>query len=384
MNQLSQVRSQIPESGIRKLQELASQIPDAIHLEVGEPDVNTPAHILEYAAQATREGFTKYTPVPGYPSLRTAVKEDLAETYGLDVALDEIVVTAGASLALAASLLAIADPGDEVLIPDPAWPVYEMILRAHQYTPVRYTLDPERGFLPNIDELEQKVTSKTKAIMINTPGNPTGGVFDASTIEELMKVAVKHDLYVISDEVYDSFVFEGKHVTPKAYDTDGRVISIFGVSKKYAMTGWRVGFTIANKQISSTISKILVTLIGNAPSVSQKAAEAAIKGPQECVDEMKNSYMRRRDLSYELFESAGIKAYRPLGAFYMLVDISDTGMTSDDFALTLLKEEKVAVAPGSTFGESTERMIRLSLATKEEDLLEGAKRICKFIHQYKK
>lgn len=383
MKELSKVRGRIPESGIRKIQMLAGQIPDAIRLETGEPDVNTPLNINEAAARSMGEGFTKYTPVPGYPSLRKIIQADLAAQYGLNLGLDEIVITSGATTALSASLLAIADAGDEILIPDPAWPVYEMILLSQQCVPVRYLLDAENGFTPNMGDLEAKVTSKTKAIMINTPANPTGAVFDQATIVQLMDFAAKHDLYVISDEVYDAIIFEGRHVTPKAYDVDGRVISIFSASKKYAMTGWRLGYVAANQEIAALIAKILVTLIGNATSVSQKAVEEAITGPQQFVEEMRQSYRNRRDRAYELLKQANIKAYYSAGAFYMMIDVAETGISSEEFALQLLNEEKVAVAPGSTFGESSRHMIRISLATEESQLLEGIKRLCAFIAKHK-
>lgn len=379
MKQLSNVRNTIPESGIRKLQMLASTIPEAIRLETGEPDFNTPLDICKAAADASYEGHTKYTAVPGYISLRKAIQSDLKSNYGLNVELDEIIVTSGAVMAITEALLSIADTGDEILIPDPAWPVYEMVLITQGLVPVHYRLAAEHGFSPSLSDLEARITGKTKAIMINTPGNPTGAVFDKDTIGMLMDFAIKNDLYVISDEVYDSIIYEGRHVTPKAFDNDGRVVSIMGVSKKYAMTGWRIGYAIANKQIISSMNKIQITLIGNAPSISQKAAEAAITGPQDFVENARLSYMERRNKAYRLFTEAGIKAFYPKGAFYMLVDISDVGLQSEEFALTLLREEKVSVAPGGTFGKSTDNMIRISYATEEAALLEGVRRICSFI-----
>lgn len=381
MKCLSKMRTSIPESGIRKLQTLAAEIPEAIRLETGEPDSNTPMNICEAAARAAYEGHTKYTPVPGYKSLREAIRNDLMKNYGLNVGIDEITVSSGAITAIAAALLAVADSGDEILLPDPAWPVYEMLLISQGIVPVRYELDSENDFVPVYPELESKVTEKTKAIFINTPGNPTGAVYDEDTIKRLMDFAVKHDLYVISDEVYDSIVFEGRHITPKAYDTDGRVVTIMGASKKYAMTGWRIGYAVAAKEISSLMSKILITLVGNATSVAQKAYEEAITGPQEFVEITRLSYKVRRDKVCELFKQAGIKAFYPRGAFYIMVDISEAGMSSDEFALALLKEEKVSVAPGSTFGKSADKMIRLSFATEENELLEGVKRICSFINR---
>jgi aspartate aminotransferase/aminotransferase len=384
MKPLSHARSKIPQSGIRKLQELSSQIPDAIHLEVGEPNANTPMPIIDAAYRAMQEGHTKYTSVPGYPSLRQAIRNDLEALYGLKPGLDEIVVTSGSVTALTASLLAIADAGDEVLIPDPAWPVYEMILMVQQCVPVRYALQAEEGFAPDFEDLEAKVSDRTKAIFINSPGNPTGAVLDEETIKRLMEFARKHDLYVISDEVYEAIIYEGRHVSPKSYDTDDRVISIFAVSKKYAMTGWRLGYMVASKAICASVSQIMITLVGNAPSMSQKAAEAAIAGPQQFVEEMLLSYRERRDMTYELFTQNQVKAYKTQGAFYMLIDIADTGLTSDDFALSLLQEEKVAVAPGSTFGHVSHEMIRISLATEKEALREGVTRICRFIAKRRK
>lgn len=214
MKPLSHARSKIPQSGIRKLQELSSQIPDAIHLEVGEPNANTPMPIIDAAYRAMQEGHTKYTSVPGYPSLRQAIRNDLEALYGLKPELNEIVVTSGSVTALTASLLAIADAGDEVLIPDPAWPVYEMILMVQQCVPVRYALKAEDGFAPDFEDLEAKVSDRTKAIFINTPGNPTGAVFDEETVKRLMEFARKHDLYVISDEVYEAIIYEGHMSVP--------------------------------------------------------------------------------------------------------------------------------------------------------------------------
>jgi len=384
MKQLSVERSKMPESGIRKLQNLASAIPEAIRLETGEPDFNTPLNICGAASKAAFDGLTKYTPVPGYVSLRKAIQNDFNTNYNCNIEMDEIIVTSGAVCAITAGLMAIADPGDEILIPDPSWPVYEMILIAQGFSPVFYELDAESGFVPNWSDLESKITDKTKAIMVNSPSNPTGAVYDEATIEKLMEIAVKHDLYLISDEVYDAIIFEGKHISLKTFDTDGRVITIMAASKKYAMTGWRIGYAIANKEIIASMSQIMITLVGNATSVAQKAYEEAIKGPQDFVEKARLSYKDRRDKVYELFSNAKIKAYYPKGAFYMMVDISNTSMNSDDFSIALLNEEKVSVAPGGTFGKTTDKMIRISYATEESKLLEGIKRICEFINKYKK
>lgn len=384
MKQLSITRGKMPESGIRKLQGLASKIPEAIRLETGEPDFNTPLYICEAAAQASYAGETKYTAVPGYISLRQAILDDVKKSYGIEAGLDEIIVTSGAVMAITTALMAVADPGDEILIPDPSWPVYEMMILSQGFVPVFYNLNPEAGFTPDWSDLEKKVSSKTKAILVNTPSNPTGAVFNEATVRKFMEFAVEHDLYVISDEVYDAIVFEGCHTTLKKFDTDGRVILINAASKKYAMTGWRIGYAIANKDIVASMAQTMITLIGNATSVAQKAYEAAIKGPQDFVETERTSYKTRRDKTYDIFKDAEIKVYYPNGAFYMMVDISATGMTSDDFVIRLLEEEKVSTAPGSTFGKTTANMIRISMATEESRLLEGASRICRFIKNHSK
>ncbi|MFM1652934.1 pyridoxal phosphate-dependent aminotransferase [Brevibacillus sp. B_LB10_24] len=384
MKELSKTRSRLPHSGIRQLMELSAAIPDAIHLEVGEPNANTPLHIREAATAAMNEGFTGYTSVYGFPSLRDALCEHLARRYGLTITSEQVLVTTGAVTALTACLQAIADADEEILIPDPGWPAYEMMALAQGSAARRYHLRMENGFAPDLEELERLVTPKTKAIFINTPGNPTGAVLTREQIMELLAFAVKHDLYVISDEVYDGIVFDGTHISPKAFDTDGRVISIFGASKNYAMTGWRIGYAVANPEITALMGKVLLPLISCASSISQKAAEASIRGPQDFVEEMRESYKQRRDKAYDLFTQANVKAFKPDGAFYMLVDMSELDRTADELALDLLKEEKVAVAPGTTFGELTSKMVRISLATEESQLLEGVRRICDFIARHKR
>ncbi|MET3292511.1 UNVERIFIED_CONTAM: aspartate/methionine/tyrosine aminotransferase [Brevibacillus sp. OAP136] len=384
MKELSKTRSKLPNSGIRQLMELSANIPDAIHLEVGEPNVNTPQHIREAATLAMNEGFTGYTSVPGYKSLRDALCEHLGFRYGLKITSEQVMVTSGAVTALTASLLAIADADDEILIPDPGWPVYEMMVLAQGSVAKRYPLQLENGFAPDLEQLEQLVTPKTKAILINTPGNPTGAILGQEQILELLAFAVKHDLYVISDEVYDGIVFDGTHISPKTFDTDGRVISIFGASKNYAMTGWRIGYAVASPEITTLMGKVMLPLVSCATSISQKAAEAAIRGPQDFVEEMRQSYKQRRDKAYDLFTQAEVKAFKPDGAFYMLVDMAELGRPADELALQLLKEEKVAVAPGTTFGELTNKMVRISLASEESQLLEGVKRICTFIARHKR
>ncbi|WP_312110143.1 pyridoxal phosphate-dependent aminotransferase [Brevibacillus reuszeri] len=384
MKALSQTRSSLPRSGIRQIMDYSATIPDVIHLEVGEPNVNTPLHIREAAFAAMNEGFTHYTANAGLISLRSSIADHLKRQYEIQVNTDQIVVTAGAVNALVATVLSLVESGEEVLIPDPGWPNYEQIILSQESIPKRYKLLPDSGFVPDIAELEQVVTPKTKAIIINSPGNPTGGVLSEENIKELLAFASKHDLYVISDEVYDGIVFEDNHISPMSYDTEGRVISVFGFSKNYAMTGWRVGYAVAPQQIAAVIAKVLEPLVSCASSVSQKAAEAAISSTQEFVHEMREIYQARRDSAYKLLEEAGIKAYKPKGAFYMMIDLSGIETEEENLAIALVKESGVAVAPGTTFGSTTAHMIRISLATEDSQLLEGVKRICDFVTKHRK
>jgi aspartate aminotransferase/aminotransferase len=384
MKALSETRSALPRSGIREIMDYSANMPDVIHLEVGEPNVNTPLHIREAAFSAMNDGFTHYTPNAGLLSLREAISGHLERQYALRVKADQIVVTAGAVNALAATVLSLVESGEEVLIPDPGWPNYEQIILSQESIPKRYKLSPDAGFVPDMADLERAVTPNTKAIIINSPGNPTGGVLREENIKELLAFASRHDLYVISDEVYDGIVFEEKHISPLSYDTEGRVISVFGFSKNYAMTGWRVGYAVAPQRIAAIISKVLEPLISCASSVSQKAAETAISSPQDFVREMCGVYKARRDHAYKLLEEAGIKAFKPKGAFYMMIDFSDVETNGENPALALLKESGVAVAPGATFGSTAKQMIRISLATEDSKLFEGVRRICDFARKHKR
>lgn len=383
MKPLSQSCVELPRHGVREIMVRSAGVPTAIHLEVGEPNVDTPLHIRQAAVEAIHGGYTRYTHNLGLLTLREAIVGFLNRNYGLDLRAGQIAVTPGAVTALALSLIILVEPGEEVLIPDPSWPDYEQKVLIQGAIPRRYELKPEREFLPVISELEKLVTPKTKAILINSPGNPTGAVFDKDKVEEILAFASRHDLYVISDEVYDLIIFEGNHLCPMAYDNEGRVVSIFGVSKNYAMTGWRIGYAVAPLRIAAVMEKAIEPLISCAPSVCQKAAEAAYSGPQDFVQEMRRIYKDRRDKVFDIFTKANVKAFKPKGTFYMLVDISETGLPAEDLSLRLLEEEAVAVAPGNTFGPSCRNMIRISLATEDADLIEGAQRICKFVQNHR-
>ncbi len=381
MKPRSALAQALPRSGIREVMDLARQMDDVILLVVGEPSFNTPAHIIDAAAKAAHAGTTKYTPNAGLPGIRAAVAERYSRKWGRTVTPQEVLVTAGAVNALAAVVAAIAEEGDEILVPDPGWPNYMAMIELARTVPVRYPLPPENGYLPDLTALEAKITPRTKAIIINNPSNPTGAVFPAETVEALVELARKHDLWLISDEVYEDLIFEGEHVPAARFDPE-RVITVSGASKSYAMTGWRIGWAVTQPDLVALCGKIQEAIVSCPPAVSQAAAEAAVRGPQDAVEEMRLAYQRRRDLVQEFLEPTGLLSSVPAGAFYALVDLRGAGLPSKELALKLLEEEHVAVAPGSTFGDVAEGMVRISLATADDDLAEGCRRIVSFAGRY--
>jgi aspartate aminotransferase/aminotransferase len=371
----------LPRSGIREVMELARQMDDVIVLVVGEPSFNTPAHIIDAAARAAHAGTTKYTPNAGLPGIRSAVAERYSQRWGRPVTPAEVLVTAGAVNALAAIVAAIAEEGDEILIPDPGWPNYVAMIELARVAPVRYPLPPENGYLPDLAELEARITPRAKAIIINNPSNPTGAVFPEESVRALVALARKHDLWLIADEIYEDLIFEGVHVPAAQFDPE-RVITVSGASKSYAMTGWRIGWAIMPPDLVTLCGKIQEALVSCPPSVSQAAAETAVRGPQDAVEEMRLAYQRRRDLVREMLEPAGLLPTIPRGAFYALVDLRGAGIPSRDLSRMLLEEERVAAAPGSTFGDVAEGMVRISLATADDDLAEGCRRIASFAKRH--
>ena len=336
MKSLASAAVNMPRSGIRVLLDLALQIPDAIHLEIGQPNFPTPSHISAAAYQATQQGFTGYAPNGGLPSLREAIVQKMRRENHLRVGIDNVIVSTGGMGGLFSAMAALLDVGDEILIPDPGYPNFAMAAQLCHANAIRYPLDPEKDFSPQLDVLQTLVSNRTKAILVNSPSNPTGAVFSAEMIASLMSFANEHDLYLISDECYERIVFETQHVSPATYDTENRVISIYSFSKTYAMTGWRVGFVVAPMEIATIISKLQEPTVACTSSISQKAAEAALQGSQDCVAEMVAAYRHRRDLALGVLERHDIHSYTPGGAFYLMVDIEQKSNDSDQFARDLL------------------------------------------------
>lgn len=357
----------LPASGIRAITELAVSQPGCLRLEIGEPGFDTPPHIVEAAAKAARDGFTRYTAGQGILSVREAMSAKLAHINGLDVPPDRIIITHGAMSGLFNAFAAMIAPGDEVLLPDPGWPNWEMMVRMLGGTARGYRLAAHNGFIPDPAAVAQAITPRTRAIVVNSPSNPTGSVYPAAVLEALVELARRHDLWLISDECYDEICFDADHVSPARFDTDGRVVSVFSCSKTYAMTGWRIGYVAAPLTMAATLAKLQQPILANACAVSQKAAEAALTGPQAGVGRMRDHYRARREQAMGLLKARGIASYCPQGAFYLMVE---TGQDSDMFARTLLAERNVAVAPGAAFGAAARSLVRVALCV-EADVLEA-------------
>jgi aspartate/methionine/tyrosine aminotransferase len=372
----SQRAAAMPRSAIREIMALASGRPNVIHLEVGEPDFSTPRHIIDAAFEAARAGWTKYSPNAGLPLLRELVARRAARnSRGQAPTADQVVITTGAIGALYSAMMAVIDPGDEVLIPDPGWPNYEAIVHLAGAKPVRYQQQAACGFLPDAAEIAGLVTPRTKALLINTPGNPSGAVFPPSLMAQIGGIVARNGIYLVSDEVYEDIVFENTHVSAAADAPPDRVFIVSGFSKSYAMTGWRLGWLICPPKLSSIVAGLQEPVTSCASTIAQKAGEAALAGDQSCVVELRETFRRRRDIIIGVFGNTGLLPATPLGAFYALIDIHSTGQRSLEFAKGFLTGRNTAVVPGITFGPHCDGYVRLAFTTSDHDLREGLQRL---------
>lgn len=381
MKRLASVPSGLPPQGVRLIMDLAWQVEGCISLAVGEPDFLTPAHIVEAAVEAARAGYHKYTSNAGIAELRQAIVRKLDRYNGISADLDQICVHPGAVTGIASVIQALIDPGDEVLVPGLSWPNGEMSIRIMHGVPVHYPLPLSRGFLPDIAELDRLVTPRTKALLINSPGNPTGTVFPEALVREIAAFCRRHDLWLISDEIYEQIVFDAAHVSVARFAPE-RTITVSGMSKAYAMTGWRLGYTVAPPEVAAVIIKLQEPLISSTNTITQKAAVAALNGPQDCVEEMRQAYQTRRDLAVRVLRENGLYRYSPQGAFYLLVDVSAVSQDSYGVARAILTEEKVAVAPGEAFGRDGAGLVRVSLASSAAQVEAGLEGICRYLRRH--
>ena len=367
-----------PRSGIRTLMELSASLEGpVVHCEVGEPQFETPAHIIEAACQALRSGYTKYNPNAGLTELREAIAKAKSKDLGIPLTKDNIMIGIGGIEILQAVIRAFMDPGDEILMPDPYWPNYIGVCATYSIKPVLYKLLPENGFYPDMEELEKLISPRTKMIMVNSPSNPLGIVFPKEVMEKLVDFADRHDIVLLSDEAYEKMVFDCEMFNPQMLGMRKNVIAAHTLSKTYSMTGWRVGYMIAHEDVVNDMFKMQENYISCVPTALQKASVAAIEGPQDCVDMMRNAYKEHRDVVANILRPAGIQFLIPTGAFYMWVNVETED--SDQFCVDFLMKERVAVAPGSTFGPSGQGWIRISLASSAEDLEQCAKRLVRFL-----
>ena len=363
---------------------------DVVHLEFGEPDFPTPAHITDAAIRSIRDERQGYGPGNGILALREAIVARAARVSGIAVSPDRVIVSAGGTGGLMASLACFCARGAEVLVPDPAWAGYDGMLAAAGARMVRYPLVPERGWQPDLDALESAITRRTAVLLVNSPSNPCGAVFPRETVARLLDIARRHDLWLLSDECYDEFVYEGEHVSPAALDDEGRVVTIGTCSKPYAMTGWRVGWVVAPASVSRAVTIAVSAQINNLPLFTQRAALAALTGPQDCVREMAAAYRARRDAVVSMLQERGLLEYVPAGAFYYLLPAlrvvpaeSRPAFDGVAFADALIAARKIAVAPGVAFGPGAAGYVRVSLASTLESLRAGIEGLLDYASAYR-
>lgn len=380
-NPLSEKIVGIKPSGIRKFFDIAAEMDDVVSLGVGEPDFDTPWHIRDEGIYSLEKGKTFYTSNSGLQELRNEINNYIKRTQGISYnTKKEIIITVGGSEAIDMAIRAMTNPGDEIIIPQPSYVSYEPCAILADAVPVIIDLKAENEFRLTAEELENAITEKTKIVILPFPNNPTGAIMEKSDLEAVAEVIIKHDLFVISDEIYAELTYKGKHVSIASIPgMQERTILINGFSKAYAMTGWRLGYCCGPELIMTQMLKIHQFAIMCAPTTSQYAAIEALKNGDEDVAMMRDSYNQRRRFLMNAFKEMGLDCFEPFGAFYVFPCIKEFGMTSDEFAMRLLNEEKIAVVPGTAFGDSGEGFLRISYAYSIEKLKFAMKKISAFI-----
>lgn len=381
---LTKHAKELKPSGIRKYFDVVETLPDAISLGVGEPDFATPWDVRSAAIRSLQKGYTQYTSNRGLKELRSLIARYLSERFALEVSPEQTIITVGASEGIDLALRATCDCGDEILLPDPAYVSYAPIVNLCGGVPVSVKCSAENGFILTPEAIERAVTKRTKAIILAYPNNPTGGIMTKEQLEQIVPVIEKHDLLVISDEIYAELTYGGRHCSVASLKgMKERTILLGGFSKSFAMTGWRIGFACAPKEIDAAMLKIHQYTALCAPRLAQHAAVAALSGGLAdgfaSVEQMRAEYDRRRRFLVKSFNDMGLSCFEPRGAFYVFPSVESTLYTGEEFADALLREEQVAVVPGSAFGECGTYHVRCSYATGMAELTEAVKRIGRFV-----
>ncbi len=384
-NLISQKAATLPPSGIRKFFDLLSSMEDIISLGIGEPDFVTPWHIREAGTYSLEKGYTMYTSNSGMPELRQELASYLELHYGISYHPEhEILVTTGSSEGLDLALRAIINPGDEVIIPDPCYVAYPADIILAGGVPILVPTNEESNFVVRATDIEARITKQTKAILVGYPANPTGAVMSKKEAQAIAELARKHDLLVISDEVYARLVYGVEHICfPSLPGMKERTILISGFSKSHAMTGWRIGYVAAERRFIQALTKIHQYTMLSAPTIAQMAAIEALTNGEAEVQKMVQEYNRRRRFMVKRLNEIGLPCFEPKGAFYAFPSIKATGMSSEEFAEKLLLEEKVAVVPGTAFGACGEGFVRCCYATSLSNIEEALLRMGRFIRKHR-
>ena len=370
---------------LAKAKKLEAQGKNIIHLEIGEPDFDSPEHVVNAAKKALDEGFTHYGPSAGQPELREAIAVHQGEVNGYKISSDRVIVTPGAKPVMFFSILALIERGDEVIYPNPGFPIYESMINYVGGTAVPMKLEESKNFNANIDDLKKLINDKTKMIIINTPNNPCGSVTQIEDLEEIAKIAVENDIIVLSDEIYKDMYYQGEHYSiTKFKGMKERTIILDGFSKSYAMTGWRLGYGIFPEFMIDDITKLMTNSVSCTSVFSQMAAIAALEGPKDFTLNMMEKFKIRRDIVVDGLNSIdGINCKTPLGAFYAFPNISGTGLSSSDFADIALDNYGVALLSGTAFGNYGDNYIRISFANSDDNLREAIDRLNRMITELK-
>ncbi len=387
-DKLSKRGREVKPSGIRKYFEIAATMENVISLGIGEPDFVSPQPIIDAAMQGLRDGKTGYTANSGLMELRELIAADLRSRYGVSYdPKTEIIVTVGVSEAMLLAMLALVDPGDEVLIPEPCFVSYGPTAQFAGGEVVYVPTSVENQFQVTAEDIASRITPRTKMLFLGYPNNPTGAVLSRKSLEAIAEVVEEHDLMVLSDEIYDQLVYGQAHQSghvcvPSVAGLRERTVLLGGFSKNHAMTGWRIGYVCAPREIATALYKLHQYVVMSAPTLGQIGAVAALKYCADDVERMRQAYDSRRRLIVDGFRNAGMPTFEPEGAFYCFPDIRSTGLTSEEFAQKLLEEERVAVVPGDAFGPSGVGYVRCSYATAYDKIEEAVRRITRFAQRH--